>query len=88
MYSWPLHALPVCLQPACRCLPTFKASLVHTNLTLPPIKKIKHEPKVVGMMMDQKNQLGPEQKKKLDSTELSGPKKHGAARGVASAAIQ
>ena len=83
MYSWPLHALPVCLQPACRCLPTFKASL-----TLPPIKKIKHEPKVVGMMMDQKNQLGPEQKKKLDSTELSGPKKHGAARGVASAAIQ
>ena len=34
------------------------------------------------MMMDQKNQLGPEQKKKLDSTELSGPKKHGAARGV------
>jgi hypothetical protein len=31
------------------------------------------------MMMDQKNQLGPEQKKKLDSTELSSPKKHGAA---------
>ena len=35
------------------------------------------------MMMDQKNQLGPEQKeKKLDSTELSGPKKHGAPRGA------